>query len=64
MRRCLFGLKHSSREFNELPREWLVSHGWRHLMSYPGIYIFLADGVFAMIALYVDDIHIACNNIA
>jgi hypothetical protein len=33
-------------------------------MLNPCIYIFLAYGVFAMIALYVDDIHVACNNIA
>jgi hypothetical protein len=33
-------------------------------MSDPCIYIFEADGVFAMIALYVDDIHMACNNTA
>jgi hypothetical protein len=31
-------------------------------MSDPCIYIFEANGVFAMIALYVDDIHVACNN--
>jgi hypothetical protein len=31
-------------------------------MSDPCIYIFKADGVFAMIALYVDDIPVACNN--
>jgi hypothetical protein len=31
-------------------------------MSDPCIYIFEADGVFAMIALYVDDIPVACNN--
>jgi hypothetical protein len=33
-------------------------------MSDPCIYIFEADGVFAMIALYVDDILDACNNTA
>jgi hypothetical protein len=33
-------------------------------MSDPCIYIFEAYGVFAMIALYVDDIHVACNNTA
>jgi hypothetical protein len=33
-------------------------------MSDPCIYIFEADGVFAMIALYVDDIPVACNNAA
>jgi hypothetical protein len=33
-------------------------------MSDPCIYIFEANGVFAMIALYVDDIPVACNNTA
>jgi hypothetical protein len=64
LRRCLYGLKQSPREFNELLRDWLVSQGWRQLMSDPCIYIFEADGVFAMIALYVDDIPVACSNTA
>jgi hypothetical protein len=61
----LYGLKQLPREFNELPRNWRVAHGWRVvdvLMSNPCIYIFKADGVLSMIALYVDDIHVACNN--
>jgi hypothetical protein len=62
MRQCLYGLKQSPREFNDLLCDSLVSQGWRQLMSNPCIYIFEANGVFAMIALYVDDIHVACNN--
>jgi hypothetical protein len=61
-RRCLYGLKQPPREFNELLRDWLVSHGLRQLMSSSCICIFEADGVFAMIALYVDDILVTCNN--
>jgi hypothetical protein len=64
LRWYLYGLKQSPREFNELLREWLVSQGWRQLMSDPYIYIFEANGVFTMIALYVDDITVACNNTA
>jgi hypothetical protein len=64
IRRCLYGLKQSPREFNELLRDWLVSKGWRQLMSHPCIYIFKSNGVFAMIALFVDDIPVACNNTA
>jgi hypothetical protein len=60
----MYGLKQSPREFNELLRDLLVSQGWRQLMSDPCIYIFEADGVFAMIALYVDDFPVACNNTA
>jgi hypothetical protein len=40
LRRCLYGLKQSPHEFNELLRDWLVSQGWRQLMSDPCIYIF------------------------
>jgi hypothetical protein len=64
LRRCLYGLKQLPREFNELLRDWLVSLGWRQLKSDPCIYILEADNVFAMIALYVDDIHVACNDTA
>jgi hypothetical protein len=62
LRRCMYGMKQSPREFNELLRDWLVSPCWRQLMSDPCIYIFEAGSVFAMIALYVDAILVACNN--
>jgi hypothetical protein len=64
LRRCLYGLKQSHREFNEPLRDKLVSLGSRQLMSDPCIHIFEANGVFAMIALYVDNIPVACNNTA
>jgi hypothetical protein len=62
MRRWLYGLKLSSREFNKLLRDYLVAQGSRQLMSDPCIYRFEADGVFAVIALYVGDISVACCN--
>jgi hypothetical protein len=61
MHRCMYGLKQSPREFNELLRDWLVSQGWLQLISDPCIYIFEANGVFAMIALYVIEIEIVYN---
>jgi hypothetical protein len=54
-------MKQSAREFNKLLCDWLVAQGWRQLMSNPCIYIFESDGIFAMIALYVDDILFACD---
>jgi hypothetical protein len=33
LQRCLYDLKQSPREFNELLRDWLVSRGWTQLMS-------------------------------
>jgi hypothetical protein len=45
-----------------LLRAWLVDHGWQQCVSDPCIYIFSTGHVFAMIALYVDDIPAACND--
>jgi hypothetical protein len=45
-----------------LLRDWLVEHGWQHFISGPCIYFFRAGTIFAMIALYVDDIPAACND--
>jgi hypothetical protein len=47
-----------------LLRAWLVDHGWQQCLSDPCIYIFRTGHVFAMIALYVDDIPAACNDTA
>jgi hypothetical protein len=64
LKRYLYGLKLSPREFNMLLRAWLVDHGWQHCLSYPCIYIFRTGYVFAMIALYVHGIPAACNDAA
>jgi hypothetical protein len=62
LKRCLYGLKQSPRELHMLLRAWLVDNGWQPCISNPCIYIFRAGHVFAMIALYVDDIPAACND--
>jgi hypothetical protein len=64
LKRYLYGLKQSPREFNLLLRAWLVDHGWHQCVSDPCICIFRTGQVFAMIALYVDDIPAACNDAA
>jgi hypothetical protein len=45
-----------------LLRAWLVDNGWQQCVSDPCIYVFRAGHVFAMIALYVDDIPAAYND--
>jgi hypothetical protein len=40
LRRCLYGLKQSPREFNMLLRACLVDNGWQPCVSDPCIYIF------------------------
>jgi hypothetical protein len=45
-----------------LMRAMLVNHGWQQCVSDPCIYIFRDGHVFAMIALYVDNIPVACND--
>jgi hypothetical protein len=62
LKRCLYGLKQSPREFNMLVRAWLVEHGWQQCIFDPYIYSFRTGHVFAMIALYVDDIPAACSD--
>jgi hypothetical protein len=62
LKRCLCGLKQSPHEFNTLLRAWLVDHGWQKCVSDPCIYIFRTGHVFAIIALYVDDIPAACKD--
>jgi hypothetical protein len=64
LKRCLYGLKQSPREFNMLLRAWLVDYGWQQCVSCPCIYICRTGHVFAIIALYVDDIPAACNDAA
>jgi hypothetical protein len=44
-----------------LLRARLVDNGWQQCVSDLCIYIFRAGHVFAMIALYVDDITAACK---
>jgi hypothetical protein len=58
----LYGLKQSPREFNMLLRAFLVDNGWQQCISDPCIYIFRAGHIFAMIALYVDDIPTAIED--
>jgi hypothetical protein len=62
LKRCLYGLNQSPREFNTLLREWLVEQGWKQCMFDPCIYTFRIGDIFAMIALYVDDISAASND--
>jgi hypothetical protein len=62
LKRCLYGLKQSPREFNILLRAWRVDHEWQQCVSDPCIYTFRTGHVFVMIALYVDDIPAACND--
>jgi hypothetical protein len=62
LKRCLYRLEQSPREFSLLQHAWLGEHGWQQCVSDPCIYIFRAGHVFATIALYVDDIPAACND--
>jgi hypothetical protein len=62
LKRCLYGLKQSPREFNMLLRAWLVDNEWQQYVSDPCIYISRSGHVFAMIALYADDIPAAGND--
>jgi hypothetical protein len=47
-----------------LLRAWLVDNGWQQFVFDPCIYIFRTGYDFAMIAMFVDDIPVACNDTA
>jgi hypothetical protein len=64
LKRCLYGLKQSPREFKMLLRAWLVNHGWQQCVSDPCIDVSRTGPVFATIAFYVDDIPAAYNDAA
>jgi hypothetical protein len=49
-------------EFNELLREWLLSHGWTRIESEMCIYIYTMVDTCGMLGLYIDDLSLACNN--
>jgi hypothetical protein len=61
LKRCLYGLNQSPREFNMPFRAWLVDNGWQQYVSNPSTYIFRAGHVFVMIAVCADAIHAAYN---
>jgi hypothetical protein len=64
LKRCISGLKQSPHEFNMLLWDLLVNTGWQQCFSDRCIYIYRTGSVFAMIAMYVDDIPAACNDAA
>jgi hypothetical protein len=62
LKRCLYGIKQSPSEFSTLVWDWLVEQGWTPCMPDPCIYTFRTWTIFAMIALYVDNIPLAYND--
>jgi hypothetical protein len=61
-KRCLYGLKQSPRKLNILMRNMLIDSGWQKCISDQCTFTFRTWTVFAMIALYVDDIPPVCKD--
>jgi hypothetical protein len=61
LKRCLYGQNKPPRIQHHVAG-LTCRQGWRQCTSDPCIYIVRTGIVFAMIALYVDDIPAACNN--
>ena len=64
LKRCVCGLKHLTASSTPCFGTRFVDNGWQQCVSDPCIYIFRIGPIFAMIALYVDDIPAACNDTA
>jgi hypothetical protein len=48
LKRCLYGLKQSPREFKTFLRDMLVEQGWKQCMPDPCIYTIRTGDIFAI----------------
>ncbi|KAE9336562.1 hypothetical protein PR003_g12450 [Phytophthora rubi] len=62
VKRALYGLHQSGREWNELITEWLSNAGFTQCTTEPCMYVHCKGGVTAILLLYVDDIILASND--
>lgn len=64
MKRSLYGLKQSPRNWNQVIDAWLTEYGLTASSADPCIYIKRSDGSLLIIMLWVDDLIICGNNAA
>jgi hypothetical protein len=59
LKRSLYSLKQAPRNWNKTVTAWLEEFGFRQSKLDPGIYVFIKEGEFYVLALYVEDSIIA-----
>ena len=60
--KTLYGLKQSLRAWYKKIDEYFVSQNLKKSHADPNIYVLRSSNGFIIIALYVDDLNIVCNN--
>lgn len=61
LKKGLYGLKQSSRSWNEKLNKFLEDFGLRRIKSDPCVYFMEADGIIIILGIYVDD-GLLCSN--
>ena len=61
LRKTLYGLKQSPREWYKKINKFFAKHGFKRIEYDYGLYIIWNDNMKFIIALYVDDLLLACN---
>ena len=62
LEKSLYGLKQSGKAWNDKIHDILTTMGFNHCAGDQCIYIYNADSTYCALALYVDDILLACDS--
>ena len=62
LKKSLYGLKQSARQWNKKLNSTLFNLGFKRLESDRSIYVFVKDGVLLIIPVFIDDITLASNS--
>jgi hypothetical protein len=62
LQKALYGLKQAGREWNKLVTQKLLETNFRQLRSESCIFIYVSTAMYIILALYVDDMIIACDS--
>ncbi len=62
LKKSLYGLKQSGKAWNDKIHDILTSMGFNHCTGDPCVYTYNTDNIYCALALYVDDILLACNS--
>lgn len=62
VKKALYGLRQSGREWNTELNGWLVARGFQRCATEPCLYFKYEDGTVALVLVYVDDVLCATNN--
>jgi hypothetical protein len=62
LKKSLYGLKQSARNWNSLLDKWFKSNGFTQSIVDPCLYVYNHDGIYMALAVYVDDIIMITNN--